>query len=55
MDELLRTVSNSEFIKGLEDGTLEWPPLEAGNYLYARLTNPDTSQVGYEFIRTVTP
>lgn len=51
----MRTVSNSEFIGGLEDGTLEWPPLEAGGYLYARVANPDLSKVGYEFVRTVTP
>lgn len=51
----MRTISNNDFIGGLEDGSLEWPPLEAGDYLYARVMNPDTSKVGFEFVRTVTP
>lgn len=51
----MRTISNVDFLAGLEDGTLEWPPLEAGGFLYARVKSPDVSEVGREFVRTVTP
>lgn len=51
----MREITGSEFLTGLEDGTLEWPPLEAGGFLYARVSNPDVSEVGREFVRTVTP
>ena len=51
----MRTISNPEFLTGLEDGTLEWPPVVIGNFTYTRVSNPDRSEVGNEFVRTATP
>lgn len=51
----MQTVSNVVFLGMMEARQLEWPPFQAGNYLYARASNPDVSKVGAEMFRTVTP
>lgn len=51
----MRTISNTKFLKGLEDGTLNWPPVVIGSFVYAQVSSPDYSEVGHEFVRTATP
>ncbi len=45
----MKTLSNAEFIALMESGIAEWPPVQVGNYMYARAINQS------ELYRTAVP